>query len=318
MTRRRPLLATLVALLLGVTGLVLSSTASAGTVPRGGAAPSAGSVPTVRAIVAVRGTNNGLFVRTTNPQSRYYNLGGVMVSAPAAGWSKALQTAYYVVVGTDNALWIRNNNHSWRHLVRTHTACVHGPAVLITGSTITVACTGYGSSHVYAGSATLPSNRSLPSMGPLKNQGGNSLGGESLYASGGKIYLWVLSVPNAAGTGNVYSRALSDPYNRYVREQVYCQARPAVTGNSAGPRYFLGCQDSTPAMRYRTSGKGGSIGRMLGAVGVAPATDGSHATFFVVSPEGGVFASDISPTHADTFVSLGGRAYPGLGAVTIS
>ena len=329
MTRYRPLCATFVALLLGLTGLLVSTGASASAVPRtaSAAVPASNTVPTVRAIVAVRGTNSALFVRTTNPSAKWYNLGGGMVAAPAVGWSTTKQIAYYVVVGKDNALWVRNNYHNWRHLVSSKTTCVHGPAVLVTAHYITVACTGYYSSHVFAGSAKLPSGNGLPTVGKLKDQGGKSLGGMSLYGSGSKIYLWVLSQASKSVPGSVYSRALSDPYNKYVAEPVYCQARPAVTANYRASNFFLGCQSKKPAMRYVTTSSQGSIGKILGAVGVAPAPDGSHATYFAIGAtgaqnggsSGGVFATDISPGHADyPFVSLGGKAYAGLGAVTIS
>lgn len=326
MTRYRPLFAALVALLLGFAGLLVSTGASASAVPRTAAVPASNTVPTSRAIVAVRGSNSGLFVRTTNPAAKWYNLGGGMVAAPAVGWSTTKQTAYYVVVGKDNALWIRNNYHSWRHLSSGSTACTHGPGVLVTKRYITVACTGYSSSRVFAGSALLPSGTGLPTISKYVDQGGTSLGGTTLYASGSKIYLNVLSNPSKSVMGNIYTRALSDGYNKYTAQATYCQARPAVTANPGASNFYLGCQSGTRHMRYRTSGKGGSIGVMLGAVGVAPSTDGSHATYFVVGAkgaanggsQGGVFAADISPTHADSFVSLGGKAYAGLGAVTIS
>lgn len=321
---------------LGLTVLVLlgmwlspSSPASAGGFDRPsrfGAAtgstapPAAASIPLT--VIAVRGSNNRLYAKSSS--DRYFrDLGGVLTATPAVGYSSVTHRAYYVVVGTGQALYVRTDSTPFTRLVSS--ACSYSPAVAVSGSAFAASCVGYDSPALYAGQTTLPGNGANPRLPTMYNQGGTSIAGPAAYFSGGALHLWVIGHLDSTGVFNVYSRAASEPSGSFHGENEACADQLAVTDNHYQSRFYLGCRNGSTAfnggtansMYYESRGTHGVDGSIRGTVGVAASADGSAAEFYASGTNGVVYAKLVYPNGQGPFVQVGGRVQPGVAAATI-
>jgi len=255
-------------------------------------------------VVAVRGTDGGLWVNTG---AGWGTRGGQLLGAPAL--ARANGVTYYVVVGTDHGLWVRSDAAGWQPLTPSPVYCTSGPGAYAdpASSSFTVACRGGDNALWYA---QMPLTGGLPQTGSMTSLGGYLSSAPAIAMVGGQPTFAV-----DGGNSEVFMRTIATPY---VATPWWCIGRPAL-GDAGGTAYFA-CHGTDNAMWYATnagsgwSGAQSAGGRLLDGVYLAPVATGAY--LYAEGTDRGVWQTSVSASGGSGggFTNLGGQVGDGFGA----
>jgi len=296
---------------------------SSGTVP--GFDPSAtvdldyfnGSLTTLNAIanqhavaVGAEGTDGQLWVQAPQLAAGWQSLGGRIVAAPAvvappnAGGTTPAQPLF-IGTGTDKRLWIRSVTAGWQPIGAA--LCLGGPAAVITGTTLTVACRGTDNALWYT-TATVPSS-GLPSFtGTWTSLGGVLSAGPAVAPAGGTTTFFVRGT-----SGAIYTRTLT---TGYAVTPWSCAGQPAAALQAATGTTTFACNSGGAMWESADSGSAWSPAVSLGGSllgGPAVAATSQQTDFLAEGTDHAIW--ELTPAG---WSSLGGQVTGGVGAAALN
>ena len=118
-------------------------------------------------VVAVTGTDNGLWVKYTD-EANFRNLGGILTDAPAV--ALGYEADYFVGVGGDRSLWVRTLDRGWQRLGQANARCA-GVSAVVSADLFVVACRGDDNAGWVAW-GQVPSGDGIPTIGNFVRLGG--------------------------------------------------------------------------------------------------------------------------------------------------
>lgn len=276
-------------------------------------ASSAASSPYEVAIGA-EGTDGQLWVQAPQLGSGWYPLGGKIVAPPAvvAAASPTSSTPpdpLFIATGSNQELFIRSVAIGWQPLGVTgdDAFCIGGPAAVISGTTLTVACRGLDSA-LWTDSTTLPSSGLPQFTQPWTSLGGILSAGPAVAPVGGTLTFFVRGT-----NGQVFANTGSG----YTATPWVCIGAPAAATQAATGIATFGCQGGDHSLWTATnSGSGWTAavsegGQLVGGPGIAAASQG--VAFFVEGTDGTVWQW----TASSGWASLGGGIVGGIGAAIL-
>jgi hypothetical protein len=262
--------------------------------------------------VGAEGPHAQLWVQAPQLGSGWHSLGGQLTAPPAVAAAPNTDgstpaSPLFTATSTNKLLYIRSLTTGWQAIGPNRQSCVGGPAAVITGTTLTVACRGTNNA-LWWNSATVP-----PSGLPKFTVAWASLGGSLTAAPavapvGGKLWFFVRG-PN----GHIFLRTLTSGFTQMAWA---CIGAPAAAVGAASDTIFA-CQGGNHALFVATNGGAGwstavSLGgSLIGGPGVAAASrvpellaEGSNGAVYERTPLG--------------WTGLGGAAVGGVGAAALN
>ncbi|GAC1339957.1 MAG: hypothetical protein NVSMB29_08130 [Candidatus Dormibacteria bacterium] len=254
--------------------------------------------------MAASGSDSQLWV--SQAPTAYAPYGGVMPAAPAVVTSNGVP--HFIVVGADQALYVRRPDTGWARLSTGYTACLDRPAAALAGGVLTVMCTAPDRSIWYA-QTPMPA-AGLPSVGGFRPFDGSAFAGGGIAAVNGVLTFFV------PGTdGSVYLRTLASGWTRQP-----WQVLGSVTAASAGSVAYVGMHGTDGHLWVGTSVNGGGWltsdagGQILAGPGIAAYPNGT-ARIFVEGTDRAVWETVVSSGGAPGwFAGDGGVVQGGVGA----
>ena len=221
----------------------------------------------------------------------------------------------YVVVGSDNNLYVRSDSQGWQLLSSVGVYCLDTAGAAVSpasagGYTLTVAC--QGSDHGLYFAQTAVTAGTLPQVSSWTGLGGTLTAGPQVTYLGQTVYFIV-----EGGSGQLYQTTTAG--GGYTKINGSCIAHPATASN--GVTAYLACHGGDGALWYSVnngSGWGGFVslgGVLLDAPGVSLTT--TQLTFFVEGSNHALYhrVLPVGSTTAGPYVYDGGVLNYGPGAV---
>lgn len=264
-------------------------------------------------VVAVTGTNGHLYA-TSPGSTTFQNLGGSLIGPPAVTYANGRY--FFVVRGTDNALYVRTFTTGFTRLVSGSTYCI-GPDVASDGSTLAVGCEG-SNGALYAAEVAAPKSGN-PVIASLSNEGGK------LDAGPGLSFFNSKAAAEAVGAAYDFHGGTYDTYTRPLVSggwtadaSSYCGASMIVSSYISYGWEYQGCEYATSHALYfvRADYKGGCAGgggAIEGRIGIAVTGKGSAALFFVEGTNGALYLTT-SVCGSSKFTKIAGAAEGGVAA----
>jgi hypothetical protein len=261
--------------------------------------------------VGAEGTNGQLWVQVPLG-SGWHSLGGNLAAPPAVAAAPntdgtAPVSPLFVITGTDNRLYIRSVGIGWQRLGPLGGSCLGGPAAVITGSTLTVACRGTNNA-LWENSAPLPASGLPQFTTAWTNLGGVLTAGPAVAPVGGARTFFARST-----TGRIYTRTLGSGFSPTPWT---CIGAPAAAQGASIETLFA-CQGTNHALFEAVNGGAGwssavSLGgSLIGGPAVAATSrvpellaEGSNGATYARTPLG--------------WTSLGGTVVGGVGAAALN
>lgn len=249
---------------------------------------------------AVRGTDNQLYINRDG--GGYIAQGGVL-TAPAAIAQHDDGSLISVAVGTDQALWVRDQHNGWNHLSPSATACHGPPAAAVWGNLFVVACRG-SDDAMWVGTAMFHPGQ-LPSVAGFAPYGGHLIAGPAVtIVNGSPLYV-------VTGNGGVvYQR--TDGWG-WRATPFTCRDSPALA--SSWGTVMFACHGTDDALWYGIAASGMPAGarsaRGVVAAGVGAAPMGDGWVVDVQGTDGAVWENAIVNGVPWGWHSLGGTAIGG-------
>src|SRR5215469_11560890 len=141
--------------------------------------------------VGVEGPHAQLWVQAPQLGGGWHSLGGTLAAPPAVaappnpnGVTPA--QPLFIATSTNKQLYIRSLSTSWARLGAASMPCTGGPAAVITGTTLTVACRGTDNALWY-NTAALPSSGFPQFTGPWTSLGGSLTADPAAAPVGGAV-----------------------------------------------------------------------------------------------------------------------------------
>ncbi|MFN2451335.1 MAG: glycosyl hydrolase family 18 protein [Candidatus Dormibacteria bacterium] len=238
----------------------------------------------------------------------YAPYGGVMAAAPAVISSNGVP--YFIVVGSDAALYVRRPDVGWARLSPGYTACLDRPAAALQGGVLTVMCTAPNHSIWYAQGA-------MPAAGLPSVSGFHAFDGSAAAGGGVTVVNGVLTFFVPGTDGNVYLRTQGGGWMRQP-----WRVLGSVTAASAGGVAHVGMHGTDGHLWVGTLRDGGAWstsyagGQLLAGPGVAAYPDGS-ARIFVEGTDHAVWDTLVNANGAAAgFSGDGGIVQGGVGAAS--
>ena len=255
----------------------------------------AGVLGSLRPVSATRGTlawNPATWLATAGRDGQmwvsqapgaYTPYGGGMPGPPAVFTSHGVP--YFIVVGSDQALYVTTAANGWARLSPSYTACIFRPAAVLDTSTASatsagtlwVMCTGTNQG-IYYGQTSMPTS-GLPSIPDFTAFDGAAASGGGLAVVNGTLTFFV------PGTDTyVYARTLTTHWTRVSNWQVLDSVTAASSAGS-GSNTYVGLHGTDGHLYVGTSVKGGpwatvnAGGAMLGGPGIAAYGTGTARIF---------------------------------------
>jgi hypothetical protein len=262
-------------------------------------------------VVGVLGNDNGLWVLHSGSPN-YISDGGVLIGAPAVvgvPQSSGPASPLYIGVGTDHALWVRNDVRPWQFLGGAPVNCIDNPAATIISGILYIACEG--SDHaLWHGETAAPSGTNLPT---LNVSGWKSLGGG---LSAGPAVASVNGTPTYMVVGtdhHIYTRTLAS--SGFTGFPWMCNGHPGLA--TFGSTAYFGCHGLDGGLWYATNtGSTWSSAQSLGGSlvdGVGIAATSAGPIFFAQGLDSGVWQRSISTN----WTSDGGQIKMGVAACAL-
>lgn len=262
-------------------------------------------------VIAVQGTTGHLYA--SRQAGAFSDLGGTVRDAPAVVSGRGRN--YYVVRGSDDALYVRTDSTSFTPLVAAAgTRCGEPDAAVLGEDLLLVGCRG-SDNRLYTGFVTLPlaGNPSLPR---LTSQGGVLAAGPALWFSGRTAMADVVGASytdSAGATSDTYRRTLTDRTGVFTRTGTACGAAP-TTASTAGHVYSA-CVAPDDTVAARVDGAVvSSDGVAEGRTGLAVASDGSKATLVVQGVRNRLYRKTLMPSGATAYTAIQGLGVAGVDA----
>jgi hypothetical protein len=277
------------------------------------AAPSAASAPAVA--LAVEGTNGEMYVQAPTLSPGWQPEGGQIVAAPAVvaapnpdGTSP--NPPLFFATGTTTHLYVRSLTEGWQQVGPVPAECLNGPAAVISGSSLYVACEG--TNHALYYNTSTWSGSGLPQFTtPWLSLGGYLTAGPAVATVGGTLTFFVRGT-----TGHIYLRSVSSGYTETPWE---CVSHPAAALQASSGITYFGCEGTNHALWVASnSGTGWSGTTPLGGVlvgGAAIAGTSAQFEFFCEGKADALYERTLSSTG---WTSLGGTAVYGIGAAALN
>jgi hypothetical protein len=206
-------------------------------------------------------------------------------------------------------LYIRSLTAGWQALGPNRAFCTGGPAAVITGSTLTVACRGTNNA-LWENSAPVPSSGLPQFTHAWISLGGVLSAGPAVAPVGGVVTFF------ARGTnGHIFVRTLASGFRQMSWA---CIGAPAAAAEAASSDTVFACQGGNHTLYYAVSGGSGwsaavSLGGSLAGGPAVAATSGAIE----------LFAEDTSSavyerTPVTGWTGLGGAAVGGVAATVLN
>ena len=241
------------------------------------------------------------------------SLGGGTWNAPAIVQYQS--NAYYIVVGTDNNLWMRTDSQAWSAIGNSGTYCKgfpYRPGATVVGSTLYIVCVG-STGDIYLVWTRLGS-WPPPTLQGVQDYGGSPTGGPGVATIGGT--LTVLDVGQTNGGANVYSA--TSPNSWSPVSNWFCNW--AIGFASAYGTAYMACDGTNSALWWAyNSGSGWSSAYSLGGTvrdGPTVAPTAGNAMFYIEGSDGQIWDNSTDGNtgtwHADGGAIALGTAASGL------
>jgi len=262
--------------------------------------------------VGAEGGDGALWVRAPQLGGGWKSLGGKIIAPPAVAAAANTDGStpaqpLFIATSGNKKLYIRSLKVGWQVLGPHQASCLGGPAAVITGGTLTVACRGLNNA-LYVNSTTVPSS-GLPQF----THGWTSLGG-TLSAGPAAAPVGSTMTFFARGTnGRIYTRTLTTGYSA---TPWLCIGSPAAAQGASSETLFA-CQGGNHALYVAVNGGAGwssavSLGgALIGGPAVAATSrvpellaEGTNHAVWERTPLG--------------WTSLGGSVVGGVGAVALN
>ncbi|GAC1340435.1 MAG: hypothetical protein NVSMB29_09290 [Candidatus Dormibacteria bacterium] len=259
-------------------------------------------------VIAVRGGDDKVWA--TTPGGDFSDRGGQVIGAPAVARNLDGKP-FYIVTGTDNALWIRDDLAGWRRLsTDPYTACLDAPATTVRGTVLTVACEG--TDHAaYATQVSLVAGQ-LPQVGSLTWLGGVLASGPAVGVVGDHVTF----LANGAD-GRVWTR--TDTGAAWTPTNWACLGHPALVTNPVGGTVAFACHGGDDAVWFASAPgvlPAATVqlgGRANDGVALAPLPDGGFQVT-VMGDNCELWVNQVSATGAAAgWRPMGGIAISGAG-----
>lgn len=268
--------------------------------------------PRVAVAVGAEGTDGALWAQAPQLGGGWHSLGGKIVAPPAVtalpnpdGTSPA--QPLFIATGTNKELFLRSLTAGWRALGSG--SCLGGPAAVITGSTLTVACRGLDNA-LWVNTAPVPSSGLPQVTRGWTRLGGVLSAGPAAAPVGGVMTFFVRGT-----NGHIYTRTLASGWRAMPWA---CIGAPAAAAEAASSDTIFACQGTNHALWEAVDGGAGWSGAvslggaLIGSPAVAAA---SRATELLAeSTDHGVWER----TPLTGWAGLGGGVVGGVGAAALN
>jgi PKD repeat protein len=271
--------------------------------------------PTSAVAVGVEGGDQAMWVQAPQLGSGWHSLGGNIVAPPAVaaapnpnGTTPA--QPLFLATGGTGKLYIRSLAAGWQPVGPVGVFCVGGPAAVITGGTLTVACRGTDNA-LWENSAPVPSSGLPQFTRPWTSLGGYLTAGAAVAPVRGVVTFF------AAGSGGrIYVRTLA---SGFAATSWWCTGSPAAAAGAVSGQTIFGCVGGGNALwEAVNSGTGwGSTVSLGGSLTGGPAIAATSAAPVLLA-EGSSKNDVLERTSATSWTSLGGYAVGGVGAVALN
>ena len=197
--------------------------------------------PRVAVAVGVEASNGQLYVQAPQLGGGWHSLGGTIVAPPAVAaapkpYGSTPASPLFIATGGNKKLYIRSLTAGWQALGPAQASCLGGPAAVIVGSTLTVACRGTNNALWY-NTATVPSSGLPQFTQAWKTLGGLLTAGPAVAPVGGKITFFAPST-----NGKIWTRTTSTGYSA---TSWVCIGAPAAAAEAASSNTMFACQAPT-------------------------------------------------------------------------
>jgi hypothetical protein len=287
------------------------SDAASGNWATGAAEVTLSSPPAIA--VGAEGPHDQLWVQSPLG-SGWKSLGGTLIAPPAVAAAPNTDgstpvSPLFIATSTNKQLYIRSLTAGWQRLGSASMPCTSGPAAMITGGTLTVACRGTNNALWY-NTAPVPSSGlpQIPPSQPWANLGGVLTAGPAVAPVGGTVTFFAPSTG-----GRIWTRTASTGYS--ATPWVCIGSPAAAQGASSGTTFA--CQGGNHALYVATNGGAGwssavSLGgSLIGGPGVA-----ATSRVPVLLAEGSNHA--VYERTPLSWVNLGGSVVGGVAAVALN
>lgn len=269
--------------------------------------------------VGAEGSDGQLWVQAPQLGAGWHPLGGQIVAPPAVAappnpGGATPAAPLFVATGGNGELWIRSLTVGWQPVGPSEAFCIDGPAAVITGTTLTVACRGLNSA-LWVNSTALPSSGLPQFTQPWTSLGGvlSAAPAASVvnYGSAGQIVTFFVSGTNS----QIWTTSENQGF--FAPTPWFCIGSPAVAYEPVSGTAIFAC-DGTDHQLW-TAVNGGEPwsqaqplgGQLIGGPAVA-ASSGTAPEFLA---EGLNHAAWMYSSGGWT--SLGGGIVGGIGAVVL-
>jgi len=270
--------------------------------------------PRVAVAVGVEASNGQLYVQAPQLGGGWHSLGGNISAPPAVAaaptpYGSAPAQPLFIATGGNKVLSIRSLTVGWQVLGPVTRSCLGGPAAVITGGTLTVACRGTDNA-LWENSAPVPASGLPQFTQAWKSLGGVLSAGPAVAPVGGLVRFFVRGT-----NGRIYIRSLTSGYSA---APWVCIGAPAAAAEVASSDTIFACQGSNHALYVAANGGAGwssavSLGgSLIGGPGVAAASRASE-----LLAEGSNHAV-YERTPLTGWANLGGSVVGGVGAAALN
>jgi hypothetical protein len=259
--------------------------------------------------VGAEGTDGQLWAQVP-VGSGWKPLGGRIVGAPAVAAAPnsdgtTASTPLFLGTGVDQHVWIRSATANWQPVGGA--LCIGGPAAVITGTTLTVACRGLDNALWY-NTTTVPTT-GLPTFSTgWKSLSGVLSAGPAVAPVGGTLTFFV-----RGSNGQVFTRTVA---TGYASTPWFCAGQPAAAQGSSAETIFA-CNAGGALFEAVNGGAGfwspavSLGGSLIGGPGAAPTSlvpdlfaEGTDHAVWMRTPAG--------------WTTLGGSVLGGVGAAALN
>jgi hypothetical protein len=268
--------------------------------------------PQVAVAVGAEGPHSQLWVQAPQLGGGWHSLGGTIaappaVAAPSSPDGTTPAQPLFIATSSNKQLYIRSLSTSWARLGPASMPCTGGPAAVIAGGTLTVACRGTNNALWY-NTAPLPSSGLPQVTGAWVNLGGVLTAAPAVAPVGGMLTFFARST-----NGHIYLRTLGSGFKQMPW---VCIGAPAAAVEPVSGDTVFACQGGNHALFEAANGGAGWApavslgGSLIGGPGIAAASrvtellaEGSNGAVFERTPFG--------------WSSLGGAVVGGVGAAAL-
>jgi hypothetical protein len=264
--------------------------------------------------VGVEGPGSAMWVQAPQLGGGWHSLGGQLAAPPAVAAPPNPNGAtpaqpLFIATSTNKLLYIRSPSTGWQQLGPVRGTCLGGPAAVITGGTLTVACRGTNNA-LWENSAPLPASGLPRFSGAWTSLGGVLTAAPAVAPVGGVLTFFARNT-----NGHIYTRTLASGFRQMPWA---CTGTPAAALQAASGVTFFACQGTNRALLEASNADTGwtptvSLGGLL-IGGPAVAATSRAAEFLVEGSNGAVWER----TTASGWSSLGGTVVGGVGATALN